>query len=61
MAPIPYEQCRPWHFSPRKSEKSVFTFLHFQLLDAIENGGTSLCRAGTPIFRNGALFSLVFS
>jgi hypothetical protein len=32
----------------------VFTFLHFQSLVAIENGGTSLCLAGTSIFR-GAL------
>jgi len=33
------------------AKNAVFTFLHFQSLVAIENGGTSVCRAGTSIFR----------
>jgi hypothetical protein len=45
------EKCRQWDFSSRKAKNAVFTFLHFQSLVAIENGGISVYRAGTSIFR----------
>jgi len=41
-------------FLHAKAKNVVFTFVHFQSLVAIENGGTSLCRTATSIFR-GAL------
>jgi hypothetical protein len=40
-----------------KAKNAVFASLHFQSLVAIENGGKSLCRAATSIFR-GALKSV---
>jgi hypothetical protein len=44
----------PGIFLHGKAKNAVFTFPHFQSLVAIEHGGTSVCRAGTSIFR-GAL------
>jgi hypothetical protein len=46
-------------FFTEKRKNAVFTILHFQSLVAIEDGGTSVCRAGASIFR-GALDSRSF-
>jgi hypothetical protein len=40
-----------------KAKNAVFAFLHFQSLVVIENGGTSLRRAGASIFRGALQFS----
>jgi len=39
------EKALPWAFSTTEAENAVSRFLHFQWHTAIENGGTSLCRA----------------
>jgi len=39
------EKVHPWTFSTTEAENAISRFLHFQWLTAIENGGTSLCRA----------------
>ncbi|WP_456372713.1 hypothetical protein, partial [Thiolapillus sp.] len=51
------EKLLPWNFSRRKPKMRFSFCSHFQSLEVIENGGTSLSRKGISIFRD-ALNSL---
>ncbi len=47
----------PWDVSGTEPENAIYRFLLFSMACAIENGGTSLCRASARRLRPGTTYA----